>query len=151
MNHPFRCDNEMVGANGQLLKETSMGKVKRSEITPISIAEGRTRYLAHTDHVMVVVVEFNDGPAPEPDPPHSHLHEQVSYVASGEIILIIGEEKSHLSEGDLFTVPANVPHTVQTLSKHVRLIDAFNPIRKDFLRTGDALRHGVNEKKRKRR
>ena len=111
-----------------------MGTVKQSDTKPDFIAKGRTRYLAHTDNVMVVVVDFNDGPAREPDPPHSHSHEQVSYVASGEIILIIGEEKTHLIEGDMFTVPANVPHTVQTLNKHVRLIDAFNPIRKDFLR-----------------
>jgi quercetin dioxygenase-like cupin family protein len=45
----------------------------------------------------------------------------------------MGAEKTHLSAGDLFTVPANVPHAVQTLSAHVRLIDAFNPIREDFL------------------
>jgi len=112
-----------------------MGTVKRSETKPYLIAEGRTRYLAHTDNVMVVVVDFNDGPALEPDPPHSHPHEQVSYVASGEINLILGTEQARLSEGDMFTVPANVPHAVQTLSKHVRLIDAFNPIRNDFLNT----------------
>ena len=112
-----------------------MGTVKQSEKKPDSIAEGRTRYLAYTDSLMVVVVDFNDGPAPEPDPPHSHPHEQVSYVASGEINLILGTEKTRLSEGDIFTVPSNVPHTVQTLSKHVRLIDAFNPIRNDFLST----------------
>lgn len=110
-----------------------MGTVKRSETKPHLISGGRTRYLAHTDNVMVVVVDFNDGPALEPDPPHSHPHEQVSYVASGEINLILGTEKTLLSEGDLFTVQANVPHTVQALTKHVRLIDAFNPIRNDFL------------------
>jgi len=111
-----------------------MGTVKRSETAPFIISEGRTRYLGHTDNVMIAVVEFNDGPAPQPDPPHSHPHEQVSYVASGKIIVIVGEEKTHLREGDLFTVPANVPHTIQTLTKQVRLIDAFNPIRKDFLK-----------------
>ena len=124
----------MVAATRQFLRETNMGTVKRSETKPVFIGEGRTRYLGYTDNVMIAVVDFNDGPAPEPDPPHSHPHEQVSYVASGEIILIIGEEKTHLSEGDLFTVPANVPHTIQTLTKQVRLIDAFNPIRKDFLK-----------------
>jgi unsaturated pyranuronate lyase len=108
--------------------------VKSSEITAIPISEGRSRYLAYTDHLMVVVVDFNDGPATTPDPPHSHPHEQVSYVAKGEIILVIGKEKTHLSAGDLFTVPANAPHAVQTLSPHVRLIDAFNPIREDFLK-----------------
>jgi quercetin dioxygenase-like cupin family protein len=110
-----------------------MGTVKRSKTTPVSIGKGRTRYLAHTDHVMIAVVEFDDGPALEPDPPHSHPHEQVSYVALGEIIVTIDKEKTHLSEGDLFTVPPNVDHAVQALSKHVRLIDAFNPIREDFV------------------
>ncbi len=80
------------------------------------------------------MVDFNDGPASTPDPPHSHPCEQVSYVAAGELILVMGKEKTRLSAGDLFTVPANVPHAVQTLSPHVRLIDAFNPIREDFLK-----------------
>ena len=111
-----------------------MGIVRSSETTVTPISKGRSRYFAYTDHVMAVVVDFNDGPATTPDPPHSHPHEQVSYVAAGEIILVLGEEKTRLSAGDLFTVPANVPHAVQTLSSHVRLIDAFNPIREDFLK-----------------
>ena len=64
-----------------------MGTLKRSEITPHPIAAGRTRYLAHTANVMVVVVDFDDGPAAQPDPPHSHPHEQASYVAAGELVL----------------------------------------------------------------
>ncbi|MGE5255551.1 MAG: cupin domain-containing protein [Hyphomicrobiales bacterium] len=111
-----------------------MGIVRSSETNVTPISAGRSRYLAHTDHVMTVVVDFNDGPASTPDPPHSHPHEQVSYVAAGEILLVMGEERTRLSAGDLFTVPANVPHAVQTLSSHVRLIDAFNPIREDFLK-----------------
>jgi quercetin dioxygenase-like cupin family protein len=112
-----------------------MGTVKSSEITAAPIGAGRSRYLAHTDRLMVVVVDFNDGPAASADPPHAHPHEQVSYVAAGELILVMGAEKTRLSAGDLFTVPANVPHAVQTLSPHVRLIDAFHPIREDFLIT----------------
>jgi quercetin dioxygenase-like cupin family protein len=34
----------------------------------------------------------------------------------------------------MFTVPANVPHAVQLLSDDVRLIDAFTPIREEFLK-----------------
>ena len=111
-----------------------IGIVKASQVTVTPISNGRSRYLAHTDHVMAVVVDFNDGPASTPDPVHSHPHEQVSYLVEGEIILVIGDEKTRLSAGDLFTVPANVPHAVQTLTSHVRLIDAFNPIREDFLK-----------------
>jgi quercetin dioxygenase-like cupin family protein len=111
-----------------------MGVVKSSDTPVTPISAGRSRYLAHTDHVMAVVVDFNDGPASIPDPPHSHPHEQVSYVAAGEIILVMGEEKTRLSEGDLFTVPANVPRAaVQTLSP--RPLDRpFSPIREDFLK-----------------
>ena len=83
--------------------------MKPSEITVTPISAGRSRYLAHTDHLMAAVVDFNDGPASAPDPPHSHPHEQVSYVAAGEIILVMGAEKTRLSAGDLFTVPADVP------------------------------------------
>ena len=111
-----------------------MGTLKRSEITPHPIAAGRTRYLANTPNVMVVVVDFNDGPAARPDPPHSHPHEQASYVAAGELVLHMGGEKIRLKEGDLFTVPSGVPHAVQTLTPHVRVVDAFNPVREDFLK-----------------
>jgi quercetin dioxygenase-like cupin family protein len=93
-----------------------MGIVRSSEVAVTPISAGRSRYLAHTDHLMAVVVDFNDGPASTPDPPHAYPHEQVSYVAAGEIILVMGEEKTRLSAGDLFTVPANIPHAVQTLS-----------------------------------
>jgi quercetin dioxygenase-like cupin family protein len=55
-------------------------------------------------------------------------------VATGELVLVMGAEKMRLSAGDLFTVPANVPHAVQTLTPHVRLIDVFHPIREDFLK-----------------
>lgn len=108
--------------------------VKCSDTIPDAIAPGRTRYLAHSKNLMMTVVEFNDGPAEKPDLPHSHPHEQVSYVAAGELILMLGGKTVHLKPGDLFTVPSNLPHAVQTLTPHVRIIDAFSPIREDFLK-----------------
>ncbi len=98
------------------------------------LAPGLRRKLIHTDHLMLVVVEFTNGPAEVPDPFHYHPHEQASYIAEGELILFmegLGEQK--LKKGDLFAVPSGVPHTVQTLTPVVRIIDSFNPIREDFL------------------
>ena len=117
----------------RLKQEVEMGTLRQSEITPEPIGEGRTRYLAHTEKLMMAVIDFRDGPTREPDPPHSHPHEQVSYVASGELIVFIGDEKTRLEPGDLFTVPPDIPHTVQLLTEHVRLVDTFHPIRNDFL------------------
>jgi len=111
-----------------------MGTIKSSEVTPEVVAKGRTRYLAHLSNLMMVVMDFHDGPTSQPDPPHSHPHEQISYVVSGEINLLLGNEVTRLGPGDIFTVPPNIPHSIQLLTPKVRLIDTFTPIREEFLK-----------------
>ena len=110
-----------------------MGIIKQSDIEKHPIADGRTRFLAQTDKLMTAVIDFSDGPTSEPDPFHSHPHEQITYVAEGEIYFCVEDDKHHLRAGDLFTVPGDVPHSVQLLSEKVRLVDTFTPIREDFL------------------
>ena len=97
------------------------------------IREKAERRLGHTDNLMMVIIDFDDGPQSEPDPPHSHPHEQVSYVAEGEIYFLLEDKCDRLGPGDMFLVPPNKPHSIQLLTKHVRLVDCFNPIRQDFL------------------
>ena len=92
------------------------------------------RRIMHLNNLMIVVCDFTNGPAKEPDPPHSHPHEQITYVAEGELFFFLGGEKHHLCKGDVFTVPSGVPHCIQNISKHVRLIDSFTPVREDFLK-----------------
>jgi unsaturated pyranuronate lyase len=111
-----------------------MSTMKESDVMYEVIGENRTRYLAHTDHLMMAVIDFNDGPTDAPDPPHSHPHEQVSYVASGEIIFFLDDEETRLGPGDIFTVPPNIPHSVRLLTRHVRLVDTFYPIREEFIK-----------------
>ena len=111
-----------------------MGTVKQAEVTRVTFAPGRTRYLAHTDAMMMVVVDFHDGPADEPDEPHAHPHEQISYVVEGEVIFYLDGAPARLGPGDMVTVPPNVPHSIQTLTPHARLVDAFHPLRADFLK-----------------
>jgi unsaturated pyranuronate lyase len=98
------------------------------------IREGAERRLGHTDNLMIVVMDFYDGPKEHPDPPHSHPHEQVSYVAEGEVLVIIDEAQTRLGPGDVFLVPSGRPHSIQQLTGHVRLVDCFTPIRQDFLK-----------------
>ena len=110
-----------------------MGAFKQNEAVKEEIGHGRTRYLTNTEHLMMVVIDFDDGPTGEPDPPHRHPHEQVSYVAAGEIVLLLDGEATPLGPGDIFTVPPNTPHSVQLLTSHVRLVDTFTPLREEFL------------------
>ncbi|MDR1865298.1 MAG: cupin domain-containing protein [Bacteroidales bacterium] len=99
----------------------------------IRVNDNVTRKFKYLNNVMTVIVDFDNGPMPEPDPPHSHLAEQITYVAEGEVLVIIGDKKQQLKAGDIFIVPSNVPHTVQSLTRKLRLIDSFNPIREEFI------------------
>ncbi len=103
------------------------------ETTPDHFQPGAERRMAYTENLMMVIFDFHDGPKAEPDPPHSHPHEQISSVVAGEIIFFLGDESQHMQPGDMVTIPANVPHSIQLLTEHVRLVDAFTPIREDFL------------------
>lgn len=108
--------------------------LKYEDMPAEQVKNGVDRRLAHTDNLMIVIVDFSDGPKAEPDPPHAHPHEQVTYVAEGEIIFFMDEQQVRLAPGDVFTVPSNKPHTIQLLTEKVRLIDCFTPIREDFLK-----------------
>ena len=110
-----------------------MAALKYEEMPVAKIREGAERRIGHTDGLMIAVVDFYDGPKEQPDPPHSHPHEQVCYVADGEIILFMDDRQTRLGPGDVFLVPSGEPHSIQQLTEHVRLVDCFTPIREDFL------------------
>jgi quercetin dioxygenase-like cupin family protein len=110
-----------------------MAFYKLEDLKAESIGAGRRRVAVHTENVMMVVFDFDDGPAKEPDPLHSHPHEQISYVASGRVIYFLGKEQKTMEAGDMVTIAPNVPHAIQTLTSKVRLVDAFSPVREDFL------------------
>ena len=111
-----------------------MTTLKYGEIPAEKIREGAERRLGHTDNLMIVVVDFYDGPKEQPDPPHSHPHEQASYVAAGEILFVMDGQQTQLGPGDMFLVPSGRPHSIQQLTEHARLVDCFTPIRQDFIR-----------------
>jgi len=110
------------------------GTMETEGITPtIRTAPGRERRIARLGNLMMVIFDFYDGPMIVPDKPHTHPHEQITYVASGEVLFIKGMDEYHLHEGDMMTIPPEIPHSVQTLSEHVRLVDCFTPPREDLL------------------
>ena len=102
--------------------------------SPKEIKPGVFRSYMHTENLMIVSIDFINGPWKEPEPPHSHPHEQASFVAKGEIMFYCeGEPERQLKEGEMFTVASGKAHTIKLLSKEVRLVDSFTPIREDFL------------------
>ncbi len=110
-----------------------MTTLKYHEIPAQKVRAGVERRLGYTNNLMMTIMDFCDGPKSQPDPPHSHPHEQVTYVAAGEILFIMDGQQTRLGPGDIFLVPPDKLHTIQQLTEHVRLIDCFTPIREDFL------------------
>ena len=116
------------------LKEINMPVLKAETATTHTVRKGLSRRLAHTNNLMTVVIDFSDGPWTEPEPLQSHVHEQITYVAEGEILFFCeGEKEERLKSGDIFCVPSGKKHGIQLLTPTARLIDSFNPVREDFL------------------
>ncbi|MEJ7740966.1 MAG: cupin domain-containing protein [Chitinophagaceae bacterium] len=112
-----------------------MPVLRAEETIAEQLRDGLSRKMIVNNTLMTVVVDFTDGPWEQPEPPHSHPHEQTCYVAEGELIFICeGEEDQHLKKGDMFSVLPDKKHTVQLLTRFVRLVDNFTPLRQDFLK-----------------
>lgn len=109
---------------------------KYNDLPVVHPSQDVARRLAHSAHMMMVVIDFTNGPQ-LPAPPHRHPHEQISYVAQGPFRFYIGEgqnqEAALVETGDLIVIPPNEPHTVELLAETGRLVDCFHPIREDFL------------------
>ena len=64
-------------------------------------------------------------------PEHQHVHEQITYIAEGQLEMVIGGEKCLLTEGSVYVIPSNVPHSAFALTD-CRVIDSFAPARDDY-------------------
>jgi quercetin dioxygenase-like cupin family protein len=79
------------------------------------------------DQILMSVVELD--PKSEVAS-HTHVEEQAGVVTKGELIMEIGGERRLLKEGEMYLIPANVPHSARTLGKAAVVLDVFSPIRK---------------------
>jgi len=67
-------------------------------------------------------------------PLHSHPHEQVGVVYDGRAKLKTGAEERIAQKGDFYCIPANVPHSDETIwEEPFVMLDIFYPVREDFI------------------
>ncbi len=91
----------------------------------------RRRTLASGEGMMQMVVTFAAGAEL---PEHRHPHEQVTFVVSGRLRLILhaGTETHEIAAGESFYLASNVPHAAEA-PEDVTVLDTFNPPREDLL------------------
>lgn len=65
-------------------------------------------------------------------PAHSHPHEQILYVVSGKVRLLVDGVPHELSAGQAHYLAGNVSHGIEVLES-ARVIDTFSPPREDYV------------------
>lgn len=66
-------------------------------------------------------------------PEHSHEAEQITLVLDGELTFSFSNKRVTLRAGDVIAVPSNVKHSVATCGTACRAVDAWSPIRQEYL------------------
>jgi quercetin dioxygenase-like cupin family protein len=89
---------------------------------------GTRRLLATSEAMMVIEFTFETGVGA---PHHNHPHDQVGYVVSGRVRMVIDGQASECGPGDSYHAPPNVYHSGEALEPTV-VIDVFSPPREDY-------------------
>jgi quercetin dioxygenase-like cupin family protein len=95
------------------------------------------RRLITGDRVMLAHVILKKGCVV---PRHSHDNEQFTYILSGALRFLLGEDGTEeviVRAGDVLHIPSNVPHEAHALEDTLDM-DIFSPPREDWLNKTDA-------------
>ncbi len=93
---------------------------------------GDVRRVVYTSN-LVQLMEYRFPPNKSMDVHQHDDHDQIGYVISGRIVLVIDGVERELGPGDIYHAPAGVPHGAWTLDEPAVMIDVFGPPRDDIL------------------
>ena len=99
-------------------------EIKKDNVTPMI-----TRQIVTGAAAMAGLINLAQGAYV---PRHSHESEQLTYVFSGSLRLIVAGQEFVVNPGEILVIPAWVEHEAVALENTLEL-DIFSPIRKDWL------------------
>lgn len=112
-----------------------MGVRRWDDIQPVTVRAGVWRKVVSGRNVMLSLNEAQPGMAPRP---HHHPEEQIFYVLRGRARFHLGDEIYDVEPGSVCVIPPNVVHYSEVVGREPALfLDAFSPIREDYLPRGD--------------
>jgi quercetin dioxygenase-like cupin family protein len=95
-----------------------------------SVVRGATMWAVALDQVMFTYFEIEAGTRVER---HTHESEQITYVLEGELLLEYADATVCVKPGECIAIPSNAPHAAYTKEQRVRAVDAWSPVRFDYL------------------
>ncbi|RAP73646.1 cupin domain-containing protein [Paenibacillus montanisoli] len=81
--------------------------------------------------IMSMMIKLDEGAI---GPAHSHPHEQLTFVISGKIAMVMNGETTIVGASEQIYVPGDAVHEVKALEDTV-VIETFTPLREDLLAT----------------
>ena len=94
------------------------------------VFQGARMRSAHLENSMLTYFELDPGTVV---PTHKHPHEQITLILEGEMEFTLAGETRILKSGEGATVPPNVEHKAVILSELVKAVDAWYPVREDYV------------------
>jgi quercetin dioxygenase-like cupin family protein len=98
---------------------------------------GMSRRYVHSEQMMVAQVNFAQG---DGVPAHRHDNEQYTYVVTGALRFLFGEEQDEevvVSAGEIVLIPSGLLHSASADADTFEL-DIFCPPRRDWIEGDDA-------------
>lgn len=116
------------------LQNRSETFVHSTDVPVETLGEGITRQiLTYGPDLMLCRLWFQSGSVGDV---HQHPHSQISYIESGRFLAIVDGKEQELDVGDSVIIPPDTDHGISCIEAG-SLLDMFNPIREDFLDTGE--------------
>ena len=98
------------------------------EIKAKDLITGITGYYEHGKEMTFGLVDIKAG---SQLPEHKHVNEQITYMLSGELHMVIGGEACILKPGTVQVIPSDTLHSAYA-PEDCTLIDVFAPVREDY-------------------
>jgi quercetin dioxygenase-like cupin family protein len=120
-----------------MVEKSGLQHYRWDDIPEESLKGTITRRMISGERMMIAQVLLKKG---DDVPKHSHHNEQLTYVVSGKLRLLLGEDGEHevvVGAGEVLVIPPNLPHSALALEDTVD-VDVFSPPREDWLNKTDA-------------
>ncbi|MCO8267149.1 AraC family ligand binding domain-containing protein [Haloferax sp. AB510] len=114
------------------------------EIPPYNIRQGVDLHIFRGVDTLLSTATIEPDTELETNP-HSHPWEQIVYIIQGSVYYNVGDERIHVSEGDMFLIPPDVEHYAEQdpeCEETVINLDVF-PMREDYAEHTDYQREFV--------
>jgi len=108
----------------------SVAVYRKTDLQLKSPVPGANMWAVGLDKAMLTYFEMSPNTR---FPEHSHEAEQITLVLEGEMTFTYEGRTETLRPGDTIAIPSNVKHAVTTGPAPCKAVDAWSPVRKEYL------------------